>query len=60
MKYEITVEQLKPARKSAPARWRKVGRGTFKDIEEAHRWAERIGMPKEPAVGWAVRIAWLP
>lgn len=62
MKVQCTVERWKDARKSAPARWVKVGEKTFDraDASAMVVWAQSLGVPAEPTAGWAVRTAWLP
>lgn len=62
MKVEITVERLRPARKSATTRWTVEFKATFSDMTAAGE-AIRKRFPElngEPQAGWAIRIAHLP
>jgi hypothetical protein len=59
MQYEITIERLRPARKSMPARWTVHATARFTDLEALRAWAEKQGAPLHPTPGWAVRMACL-
>lgn len=60
MKVEITIERLKGAKKSHPGRWVRHAQASFATMEEARKWGETQGVPREPTPGWAIRFALYP